>query len=335
MWTRFQKDFNRSYSRAADEANRFVAFKRNVARAHALNFEQDINCEDLFDDPSCVFGITKFADMFRDEFSTRLGFRRPSELSTTEANILPWEEISEGASVGLVDWRSKGAVTQVKDQGDCGSCWAFSVTEEIESAVFMATGKLESLSTQQIISCDHVDTGCDGGDTLTGYKYVEKAGGLDLSSDYPDNSHISGRTGKCHWDSKKAAKVSGYSFATKPCQSGQCKHQDEKALAAALASKGPVSVCVNAGDWDVYKSGVYKKRCSSASEDMDHCVQLVGYDTSGATPYWIVRNSWAADWGEKGYMRLEMGKNLCGIANEATIVRASPSVSSSENLIAV
>merc|ERR1719408_577029 len=102
-----------------------------------------------------------------------------------------------------------GAVTPVKDQGDCGSCWAFSTTEEIESSVFMATGKLETLSTQQIISCDRVDDGCNGGNTETAYKYIQKAGGLDTASDSPDTSHRSGRTGKCEWDQKKAVHVSG------------------------------------------------------------------------------------------------------------------------------
>merc|ERR1719230_619446 len=101
--------------------------------------------------------------------------------------------LTGGVLPASVDWRAKGAVTPVKDQGSCGSCWSFSATEEIESAVFMATGKLPTLSTQQIISCDKVDEGCNGGDTVTAYKYVEKAGGLDTASDYPDRSHLSGR----------------------------------------------------------------------------------------------------------------------------------------------
>merc|ERR1712232_134003 len=121
--------------------------------------------------------------------------------------------------------------------------WAFSTTEEIESAVFMATGKLETLSTQQIISCDKKDDGCDGGDTVTAYKYVQKAGGLDTASDYPDKSHKTGKTGKCTWDKKAVAKVSGFTYATKPCDKGQCKNQDEDALALALDTKGPISIC--------------------------------------------------------------------------------------------
>merc|ERR1711953_11500 len=125
-----------------------------------------------------------------------------------------------------VDWRSKGAVSAVKDQGECGSCWAFSATEEIESQIFMTTGKLPQLSTQQIISCDKTDGGCDGGNTETAYAYVEKAGGIDTAADYPDKSHQTGRTGKCIWNKKEVAKVTGFAYATKPCDRGQCKHQD-------------------------------------------------------------------------------------------------------------
>lgn len=288
-----------------------------------MNMEQGVNCTDLFDDPNCVFGITKFSDLSGDEFAaTRLGFK-PVE-DRDNVNVLTLEDLP--AAPDAVDWRPKGAVTSVKDQGQCGSCWAFSTTEEIESQVFMATGALPTLSTQQIISCDKgQDQGCDGGDTVTAYKYVQKAGGLDTGADYPDKSHKSGNTGKCTWDKKVAAKVTGFTYATKPCNSGACKNQDEDALAAALAAKGPVSICVNAAGngWQSYKRGVFSKKCSGASSKLDHCVQLVGYDKSGATPYWIVRNSWNTDWGIDGYMHLEMGKNLCGVADEATIVQAT------------
>mmetsp|Transcript_10829 Transcript_10829/g.20275 ORF Transcript_10829/g.20275 Transcript_10829/m.20275 type:complete len:353 (+) Transcript_10829:50-1108(+) len=319
MWERFQSQYPRNYYYGA---NRFIAFRLNVLQAHFSNLEQGINCTDLFDDEKCVFGITKFSDMFEDEFAaTHFGFKRREE--RPGAPVMNLTGFPKAAAA--VDWREKDAVTKVKDQGNCGSCWAFSTTEEIESAVFMATGKLETLSTQQIISCDKKDDGCNGGDTVTAYKYVEKAGGLDTASDYPDKSHMSGKTGKCTWDQKTAAQVSGFTYATKPCNSGGCRHQDEDALATALAAKGPVSICVNAGGngWQNYKRGVYSRRCSGASSKLDHCVQLVGYNKDASTPYWIVRNSWNTDWGIEGYMHLEMGKNLCGVADEATIAQAT------------
>lgn len=316
MWQRFKTEFPKNY---ASEASRYVAFKSNVLMARALNEEQGVACTDLFDGEECVFGITKFSDLFEDEFAkTKFGYKPGTMHFNT--SVLDLTTIGQDTPASI-DWRPKGAVSPVKDQGQCGSCWAFSTTEEIESQMFMSTGKLPILSTQQIISCDKTDDGCDGGNTETAYAYVKKAGGLDSAADYPDKSHKSGRTGKCNWDKKEVAKVTGFKYATKPCNSGACKHQDEDALASALAAKGPVSICVNAGGngWQVYKKGIFSKKCSGAASQLDHCVQLVGYDKSGPTPYWIVRNSWNTDWGIDGYMHLKMGENLCGVADDATI----------------
>jgi hypothetical protein len=318
MYAQFRHEFRQSDVDTENDARRFFAFKHNVARAYVLNSEQGINCTDLFAGVNCVFGITKFADMFQDEFAaTRLGYRRAAV--RPDVPVLAVE--GNFSTADAVDWRQRGAVTHVKDQGECGSCWAFSATEEIESALFMKTGHLKRLSTQQIISCDKKDNGCDGGDTVTAYSYVKKAGGIDAAGDYPDKSHTTGRTGKCTWDHKKVAQISGFAWATKPCKRGACNQQDETALARALAQHGPVSICVNAGNWNLYKRGVYSRKCSAAYRDVDHCVQLVGFDASASPPFWIVRNSWNTDWGEKGFMRLQMGKNLCGVANEATLVQ--------------
>jgi len=231
------------------------------------------------------------------------------------------------AAPSAIDWSQRGATSPVKDQGKCGSCWAFSTTEGIESAVFMSTGKMPVLSTQQIISCDKEDNGCDGGDLPNALKYVEQAGGIDTGSDYPDESHISGKGGKCSWDKKEVAKVTSFKYAVPPCNEGACNKQDEETLAAALAKFGPISICLNANDWDDYNSGVYKKTCSSKASAMDHCVQLVGYDKTAPTPYWKVRNSWNTNWGEEGFIRLQMGVNACGLANEPVIINATVSAS--------
>jgi C1A family cysteine protease len=250
------------------------------------------------------------------------GFVRQPRDANAVVEVADITQAMRDAAPAKLDWSEKGATTPVKDQGDCGSCWAFSATEGIESGVFMATGQLPVLSTQQIISCDKTDGGCDGGDLPTAFAYVEKAGGIDSASDYPDKSHQSGHQGSCTWDKQKVAQVSNWKYAIPSCDSGACKNQDEDGLKAALNTYGPLSVCVNAESWDDYSSGVYTKKCSGAAGNLDHCVQLVGYDTTASTPYWKVRNSWAADWGEKGFIRLPMGKNACGIADEATYVIA-------------
>jgi len=213
------------------------------------------------------------------------------------------------------------ATSAVKDQGQCGSCWAFSATQGIESAVYQATGTMKKLSTQQIISCDKTDGGCNGGDLPTAFDYVESDGGIDEDANYPDTSHKSGRTGSCK-SHGHVAKVTDYKYAVAPCQGGSCSSQDEDGLKAALKKHGPLSICVNAESWNSYNGGVSTARCSGAYNKLDHCVQLVGYDTTASTPYWIVKNSWGTSWGEKGHIWLEMGKNACGIADEAMYVKA-------------
>lgn len=241
------------------------------------------------------------------------------------------QEMRQSAPDAL-DWSTSGAITPVKDQGMCGSCWAFSATEGVESGVFMATGQLPSLSTQQIISCDKKEAdggGCGGGDLPGAFAYVMEAGGQDSDEDYPDTSHRLGITGSCKWSGNKVAQVTSWKYAIEPCaeseqaEGGACASQDEDGLKAALANFGPLSVCVNAQDWNSYSSGVYQSSCSGAWKALDHCVQLVGYDSTGAEPYWKVRNSWGTGWGESGFIRLQMGVNACGIADEATYVDAS------------
>jgi len=239
---------------------------------------------------------------------------------------VPAAEITDemrAAAPAKLDWSAQGATSPVKDQGSCGSCWAFSATEGIESGVFMTTGTLPpALSTQQIISCDKTDLGCNGGDLPSAFDYVQSAGGLDTESNYPDTSHRSGNTGRCKSHSN-AVKVTGYKYAVPPCEGGSCSSQDEDGLKAALNSYGPLSVCVNAATFNSYYGGVLTGKCSGAYNKLDHCVQLVGYDTTASKPYWKVKNSWASDWGEQGFIRLPMGVNSCGIADEAMYVTAT------------
>merc|ERR1712070_1118886 len=194
-------------------------------------------------------------------------------------------------------------------------------TEGIESGVFMTDGKAPpALSPQQIVSCDKTDLGCNGGDLPSAFDYVESAGGLDTEEDYPYTSKT-GRSGSCK-SSTPVVTVTDYKYAVAPCQGGTCSSQDEDGLKAALATHGPLSICVNAGRWYKYKGGVFSEPCWGNYNKLDHCVQLVGYDTTASTPYWKVRNSWGTSWGEGGFIRLPMGVNSCGVADEATFVKA-------------
>jgi len=203
----------------------------------------------------------------------------------------------------------------------CGSCWAFSATEGVESAYFLAGPKLPLLAPQQLVSCDKGDAGCNGGDLPSAYKYIESAGGIETEASYPYTSGGNGQNGACKFSKAKiAASMSNWTYAIPPCFDA-CKNQNENNLKKAVAQSGPSSICVNAESWQFYTKGVLKASCPGSYSSLDHCVQLIGYEASGSNNYWIVKNSWAADWGEAGYIYIQIGKNLCGIADEATFVQ--------------
>lgn len=249
-----------------------------------------------------AFGENMFTDLHTSEFSARyLGYQ-----AKTDKSMFPEHQ---GASPDFmpasVDWRNKGVITPVKNQAQCGSCWAFSATEEIESRWAQGGNKLIELSPQQIVSCDQVDQGCNGGDTITAYQYVMQAGGLELNSDYPYTSG-NGNNGVCKFNANDvAAHITGYAYATKT--------SNEQQMQEVIATVGPLSTCVDASTWQFYTGGVVRANCG---RQLDHCVQTVGYQDD----YWIVRNSWTTGWGENGYIYIEIGQDLCGIADEPTYV---------------
>lgn len=301
----YQMQFNKTYADDAEFGARMEAFKANVLEINELN---QVEGEE-------IFGLTKYSDLSKDEFKARfLSGYKPTYASGPVLNEAELGNVTANA----VDWRTKGKVTPVKDQQQCGSCWAFSATEAIESAWLMAGNTQQILAPEQIVACDKTDLGCNGGDTPTAYKYVQKAGGMVTEKTYPYTSG-KGKTGRCMKNklSPKVVKIKGFSYATPPKAKGKRK-PNEKTMAAAMASKGPVSVCVDAEKWQNYKKGVITRTCK---QQLDHCVQAVGYNQAGGKPYWIVRNSWNTDWGIKGYIYVGMGGNYCGIANEATIVQ--------------
>ena len=207
--------------------------------------------------------------------------------------------------------------TPVKDQMQCGSCWAFSATETIESAWARAGNALTVFSPQQIVSCDKTDSGCNGGLPTNAFDYVKGAGGMCANTAYPYTSGT-GNTGTCKspLPALVGGTVSKWAYSSTICQGFTACVEDSSAQAAALQANGPVSVALDASAWSSYTGGVMTSAsCSSSPRKMDHAVQLVGYNADAATPYWIVRNSWAASWGEQGYIYLAMGANTCGLFN--------------------
>jgi len=303
----FVKDNDRQYASTEEFLIRFNNFKNTLARIDRLNQNN----------PKAKFAVNKFSDLSVDEFKAQYLSYRPRP-NRPQVDVLP-PIISNAEAPTTWDWRDKGAVTDVKDQQQCGSCWAFSATEELESAWFMAGNDIPTLSPQQVVSCDTVDGGCNGGDTITAYQYIQGAGGLESDSDYPYTSG-GGDSGTCQFDATKiVATMSNFSYATPPC-TDSCTNQDEQTLANNLVT-APVSICVYAESWQDYSSGILTSDCPSDYSSLDHCVQLVGYDfTDPSSPYWIIRNSWNTNWGEQGYIYVQEGANLCGVADEATIV---------------
>jgi C1A family cysteine protease len=310
LYQMFQQWFleqGKVYATEDEMSLRFNNFKESVKRININNAYADMRGS------GAKFGLNKFSDMSPAEFSEKVLMKpfTPAAAQYKQKNMLN----PRITSPDTFDWRTKGAVTAVKDQGQCGSCWAFSVTENIESVWILYRGltneTLPPLAPQQIVDCDTSDLGCSGGNPPTAYDYVQSAGGLDDEKDYP----YTAQDGTCAFKSADVvARITGYKYAT---------DGDESTMKDNLASWAPLSICVDARYWQDYTSGVMTEWQCDWIVQLDHCVQAVGYDTTASTPFWIVRNSWGTDWGENGYIRLQYGTNTCGLTQEATTATAS------------
>jgi len=296
----FQHKFNKTYSNQ-EYGKRFLIFKENLEKAEIRTARAH---------GKTTFGMTKFSDL------TDLEFKNMYLMPKFTANDFPKAPLAKIKNKGSVklpgdfDWNSKGAITPVYDQGQCGSCWAFSATETIESYWFLAGNTLTQLSMQQIVDCDTTDQGCNGGWTYDAYQYVQSAGGLEPLSDYP----YTAQDGSCAFNQQEVlAQITGWQYVT--------QSQDENAMQTWMTNSGPISICVDASSWSSYTGGVYM--AADCTTNLDHCVQATGYSNQQGTQAWNVRNSWGADWGVNGYIYLQFGADTCGLAQVPTSVTAS------------
>ncbi|MQM20318.1 hypothetical protein Taro_053336 [Colocasia esculenta] len=257
-----------------------------------------------------------FADMTWEEFQAHhLGAAQNCSATLKGNHRLTDEELPNMVDGFMVsplqrDWREVGIVSPVKNQGRCGSCWTFSTTGALEAAYAQLTGKNISLSEQQLVDCASAfnNFGCSGGLPSQAFEYVKYNGGLDTEDSYP----YAATNGVCKFKKENVG--------VKVIDSVNITLGAEDELKHAVGTIRPVSVAFEVvHDFMFYKGGVYTSNtCGSTPKDVNHAVLAVGYGMENGVPYWLIKNSWGKDWGVDGYFKMELGKNMCGVATCAS-----------------
>jgi len=300
QFQKFMRDFQKSYKNIGEYNKRLGNFKDNLKRNAELNRKH----------PQATFGINKFADMSISEFKDKYLMRT---FDPQDACLWPYHRMAQITRTKIPptwDWRTQNAVSPVKNQQECGSCWTFSTAENIEGVWFLAGhSPVPSLSEQWIVDCSHAclqsepdlcNGGCGGGLPWLAYEDIIANKGLTGESNYP----YTGEQGTCPSSEPSIATISNWTALD----------TDPTDIITYCQAKGPLSITLNADLLMSYTGGVITGTPDDCpNSGSDHAVLLVGYDTTQSPPFWIVKNSWGTSWGENGYFRIESDNGLCGI----------------------
>ncbi|KAK9877089.1 hypothetical protein WA026_016832 [Henosepilachna vigintioctopunctata] len=297
-WNEFQMKYGKSYRSPHEARKRFVIFNDNMRNISAHNV--------LFERGESTYkkGINQFTDWTETEFMQFLEQGSPKALPKNSGKVF---KKTEGIELPeSIDWREKGAVRKVKNQGDCGSCWSFSTTGALEGQFSIVKNEDVSFSEQNLIDCNSVNLGCGGGWPVDALAFVQE-NGIEKEEDYPYEQ----KDDQCRSDPSKVVKISGYE---------EIPEGDEAALTEMVATKGPVSICLYASsNFRSYASGILKEP-SCLQDTFNHAVLIVGYGSENGEDYYIVKNSWGRSYGEGGYVKLARNyNNMCGLASRAVI----------------
>jgi len=299
----FKETYNKTYRSQEEYTAKKDIFKHNLRYIHSMNRRQ----------LSYKLAVNHLAEHTPGELRHMRGRRTTPRAQRDNTGLINVTSSNNANVPEEMNWRLRGAVTPVKDQATCGSCWSFGATGNIEGALFLKTGELVRLSQQNLMDCSwgFGNNGCDGGEEFRSFQYMMKHGGLATEEEY---GHYLGADGFCRPKVSKAAKITGYVNVA----SG-----DVDALKEAIATHGPVSVGIDASHLSLsfYSHGVYyEEKCGSGEDDLDHAVLAVGYGTLNNEPYWLVKNSWSTHWGNDGYVLMSRKNNNCGVATDAAYV---------------